>query len=159
MAARSGAGSRWETGCGTAPTAQAANKLSTNPIELGRPIVTVEPSATPRAANSAASRSTRSTKQARFNVTSPHVSAGWSGSTSASSRRTDKKVFPSALLISSPGASVALRRCRSVRGGLTFAAPCLGHLRRLHPVRTERRSRAGKRPDPGFGPAADGPIP
>ena len=48
MAERSGGGSRWETGCGTAPTAQAANMLSTNPIELGRPIVTVEPSATPR---------------------------------------------------------------------------------------------------------------
>jgi hypothetical protein len=46
MAERSGAGSRWETGCGTAPTAQAANMLSTNPIELGRLIVTVELSAT-----------------------------------------------------------------------------------------------------------------
>lgn len=47
MAERSGAGSRWETGCGTAPTAQAANMLSTNPIELGRLIVTVELSAHP----------------------------------------------------------------------------------------------------------------
>ena len=42
MAVRSGGGSRWETGCGTAPTAQAANMLSTNPIELGRPMVTVD---------------------------------------------------------------------------------------------------------------------
>ena len=41
MAERSKGGSRWETGCGTAPTAQAANMLSTNPVELGRPIVTV----------------------------------------------------------------------------------------------------------------------
>ena len=53
--------------------------LSTNPVELGRPIVTVEPSATPRAANNAASRSTRSTNPARVNVTSPQVSAGRSG--------------------------------------------------------------------------------
>ena len=48
MAARSSGGSRSEIGCGTAPRAQAANMLSTNPIELGSPIVTVEPSVTPR---------------------------------------------------------------------------------------------------------------
>ena len=42
--------------------------LSTNPIELGSPIVTVEPSVTPRAANSAASRSTRSVNSARVSV-------------------------------------------------------------------------------------------
>ena len=84
MAARSSGGSRWEIGCGTAPRAHAANKLSTSPIELGRPMVTVEPSVTPRAANSPARRSTRSTNSARVNVTSSHVSAGRSGSASAS---------------------------------------------------------------------------
>ena len=165
MAERSGGGSRWETGCGTAPTAQAANMLSTNPIELGRPMVTVEPSATPRAANSAARRSTRSTNPARVNVTSPQVSAGRSGSVSASCRRTGKKVFPPALLIScsSPGAVAARRRCRPVCGRITFAVPCVDRLRRLHPVRTERRSRAGntrKRPNPGIRPCrGPGPIP
>ena len=48
MAARSSGGSRSEIGCGTAPTAHAANMLSRNPIEFGSPIVTVEPSVTPR---------------------------------------------------------------------------------------------------------------
>ena len=71
MAARSSAGSRWEMGFGTAPTAQAANMLSTNPIEFGSPIVTVEPSVTPRPANSAASPSTRWTNSARVSVSSP----------------------------------------------------------------------------------------
>ena len=47
MAARSSGGSRSEIGCGTAPTAQAANMASTKPIELGRPIVTAEPCLTP----------------------------------------------------------------------------------------------------------------
>ena len=61
MAERSKGGSRSEIGCGMAPSAQAANKLSTSPIELGRPMVTIEPSTTPRAANSAARRSTRAT--------------------------------------------------------------------------------------------------
>ena len=61
MAERSRGGSRSEIGCGMAPSAQAANMLSTSPIELGRPMVTIEPSTTPRAANSAARRSTRAT--------------------------------------------------------------------------------------------------
>ena len=54
----------------TAPTAQAANMLSMNPIEFGSPIVTVEPSVTPRLANSAARRSTRSANSARVSVCS-----------------------------------------------------------------------------------------
>ena len=95
MAERSRGGSRSEIGCGTAPTAQAADMLSTSPMELGRPMVTVEPAATPRLANSAARRSTRCTNPARVSVTSPHVSAGRSGSASASWRRTEKKVVPS----------------------------------------------------------------
>ena len=68
MASRSRAGRRSEIGCGTAPTAHAANMLSTNPIEFGSPIVTVEPSVTPRLANSAARRSTRSVNSARVSV-------------------------------------------------------------------------------------------
>jgi hypothetical protein len=84
MAERSNGGSWSEIGCGTAPTAHVANRLSTSPIELGRPMVTVEPCTTPRPANSAARPSTRSTNSARVNVTSPHVSAGRSGSASAS---------------------------------------------------------------------------
>ena len=85
MAERPGDGSRSETGSGTAPTAQTANMLSTNPIDLGKPIATVEPSATPRAANSGEPAcSTRCTNPARVNVTSPHVSAGLPGSVSAS---------------------------------------------------------------------------
>ena len=71
MAARSSAGSRLEIGLGTAPTAQVANMLNTNPIEFGSPIVTVEPSVTPRLANSAASPSTRWTNSARVSVSSP----------------------------------------------------------------------------------------
>ena len=58
--------------------------LSTNPVEFGSPIVTVDPSVTPRAANSAASRSTRCTNPDRVSVWSPYVSAGRSGSASAS---------------------------------------------------------------------------
>ena len=84
MAERSSGGSRPETGSGTAPRAQAANTLSTSPAELGRQMATVEPSATPRPANNAARRSTRSANPARVNVTSPHVSAGRPGSASAS---------------------------------------------------------------------------
>ena len=106
MAERSSGGSRSEIGCGTAPSAHAANMLSTSPTELGRPMVTVEPSTTPRSANSAARRSTRSTNSARVNVTSPHVSAGRSGSASASRPRTEKKVVPSTSTEPTP---VALR--------------------------------------------------
>ena len=84
MAVRSTGGSRSEIGCGTAPTAHAANMLVTKPIEFGSPIVTVEPSVTPRSANSAASRSTRQANSARVSVSSPYVSAGRPGSASAS---------------------------------------------------------------------------
>src|SRR5690349_1303496 len=92
MAARSSAGRRLEIGFGTAPTAHAANMLSTNPIEFGSPIVTVEPSVTPRSANSAARRSTRPVNSARFSVWSLQVSAGRSGSAAASWRRTERNV-------------------------------------------------------------------
>jgi hypothetical protein len=94
MASRSSAGSRSEIGCGTAPRAHAANMLSTNPIEFGSPIVTVEPSVTPRLANSTASRSTRPVKSARVSVWSLYVSAGRSGSAAVSWRRTERNVVP-----------------------------------------------------------------
>jgi len=94
MAARSSGGSRSEIGCGTAPTAHAANMLSRNPIEFGSPIVTVEPSATPRSANSAASRSTRSRNSARLSVSSRNVTDGRPGSAAASRCSTERKVVP-----------------------------------------------------------------
>ncbi len=40
IAASSRAGSRGDTGCGTAPSFQTASAASTNAIPLGRPIVT-----------------------------------------------------------------------------------------------------------------------
>jgi hypothetical protein len=70
MAARSSGGSRSEIGFGTAPRAQVANMLSTNPTEFGSPMVTVEPCVTPHSANSAASPSTRWTSSARVSVSS-----------------------------------------------------------------------------------------
>ena len=103
MAERSSGGSPQETGSGTAPKAHAANTLSTSPIELGRQMATVESSATPRPANNAARRTTRSTNPARVNVTSPHVSADRPGSASASRPRTEKKAVPSTSTEPTPG--------------------------------------------------------
>ena len=86
IARRSMAGSRSEIGWGVAPTHQAASIASTNSVELGSPMVTIDPGVTPRAANRAASRPTRSTTSARENVTSPQLSDGRRGSSAASSR-------------------------------------------------------------------------
>ena len=47
IAARSADGRRCEMGCGTAPSSQVAIMLSTNSIELGNPMVTVDPAPTP----------------------------------------------------------------------------------------------------------------
>src|SRR5215469_3165374 len=93
-ATRSAAGSRLEMGCGTAPTAHAANMLTTKSVELGRPIETLEPLVTPRLSNNPARRSTLPRNSARVSVTGPQVRDDRFGARSAPSRRADKKVVP-----------------------------------------------------------------
>ena len=85
IACSSASGSRYDTGCGMAPSFHAAAAVTNQSIEFGSAIVTMSPSPTPRPCRSRASRLAAASNPARVIESSPQVISTRSGSAAARS--------------------------------------------------------------------------